>query len=125
MSEVTHEDKKKKVVKMDAGTMETAKQMACIFLFICGGIGWAGHVFFAWRNDIRRHREVTSFIELFQNHNGKLIAAYANILTEMQNNRYLLVERHIDGSLTVRALGRSEPEKIAEELESQRNGKQQ
>jgi hypothetical protein len=74
----------------------------------------------SWRNDIRRHKEVTAFIELFQKHNKELILAYGNVLAEVTNARYLLIEKDTDGSLTVRMLGSSDRDKIAKELERQR-----
>jgi hypothetical protein len=90
------------------------------FAFLAGLMAaLAANVFVSWRNDIRRHKEVTSFIELFQDSNKRLIIGYANVLSSLAAQKTIFVFRDEDGRLVVKALDTAGEKRVVRELEKQ------
>ena len=93
--------------------------------FLCGLLLWLFvNAYLNWSKDIRRHKEVNAFIELFQVHNKELLLAYANVLTKLQDRQTLLLYRDERGRLQVKALSAKDEAGFKEELERQEKVKQ-
>jgi hypothetical protein len=88
-------------------------------------IVWGFHVFISWRNDMRRHRELCAFIDLFQEGNKQLLLAYANAVSKAQDQKHLFIYRDPDGVLRIRTFDHEERRQAEKELERQDNNKKE
>jgi hypothetical protein len=100
--------------------LKEVTSVAVNLAFLFSLLSFCVHIFFSWRNDLRRHREVDAFIDLFRQQNDKLINTIGAAFAGLKNQKCLIITRNEEGRLTIRALRVSEENAVIEELNEQK-----